>query len=92
MKQLCEKAVEILVEEANVQRVDAPVTICEWGGRPFPAKAGGPLSWARGARAASKLQSGVLPAFGRAVAYLQPLLQRALVFQCQQPLNAAAGR
>lgn len=29
MKQLCEKAVEILVEEANVQRVDAPVTICE---------------------------------------------------------------
>lgn len=29
VKQLCEKAVEILVEEANVQRVDAPVTICE---------------------------------------------------------------
>ncbi|KAL4431443.1 hypothetical protein ABPG75_006699 [Micractinium tetrahymenae] len=28
VKQLCEKAVEILVEEANVQRVDAPVTIC----------------------------------------------------------------
>lgn len=29
VKQLCEKAVEILVEEGNVQRVDAPVTICE---------------------------------------------------------------
>ena len=33
VKQLCEKAVEILVEEANVQRVDAPVTICEPRGR-----------------------------------------------------------
>ncbi len=31
MKLLCEKAVELLVEEANVQRVDAPVTICECG-------------------------------------------------------------
>ena len=29
VKLLCEKAVELLVEEANVQRVDAPVTICE---------------------------------------------------------------
>ena len=29
VKQLCEKALEILVEESNVQRVDAPVTICE---------------------------------------------------------------
>jgi hypothetical protein len=29
VKQLCEKAIEIFVEEANVQRVDAPVTICE---------------------------------------------------------------
>ena len=28
VKWLCQKAVEILVEEANVQRVDAPVTIC----------------------------------------------------------------
>lgn len=28
VKQLCEKALEILVEESNVQRVDAPVTIC----------------------------------------------------------------
>lgn len=36
VKLLCEKAVELLVEEANVQRVDAPVTICEllfWGWR-----------------------------------------------------------
>ncbi len=29
VKLLCEKALEILVEEGNVQRVDAPVTICE---------------------------------------------------------------
>ena len=29
VKSLCEKALEILVEEGNVQRVDAPVTICE---------------------------------------------------------------
>jgi serine/threonine-protein phosphatase 4 catalytic subunit len=28
VKYLCEKATEILVEESNVQRVDAPVTIC----------------------------------------------------------------
>ena len=28
VKILCEKATEILVEESNVQRVDAPVTIC----------------------------------------------------------------
>lgn len=28
VKTLCEKAVEILVEESNVQRVDAPVTLC----------------------------------------------------------------
>lgn len=28
VKILCEKAIEILVEESNVQRVDAPVTIC----------------------------------------------------------------
>ncbi len=28
VKTLCEKALEILVEESNVQRVDAPVTIC----------------------------------------------------------------
>ena len=30
VKQLCEKALEILVEESNVQRVDAPVTICKF--------------------------------------------------------------
>ena len=29
VKQLCAKALEILVEESNVQRVEAPVTICE---------------------------------------------------------------
>ncbi len=29
VKALCEKAVEILVEESNVQRVDAPVTLCK---------------------------------------------------------------
>lgn len=31
VKQLCQKALEILVEESNVQRVDAPVTVCEYG-------------------------------------------------------------
>ena len=29
VKSLCAKALEVLVEESNVQRVDAPVTICE---------------------------------------------------------------
>lgn len=29
VKQLCNKALEILVEESNVQRVEAPVTICK---------------------------------------------------------------
>ncbi len=29
VKQLCNKALEVLVEESNVQRVDAPVTVCE---------------------------------------------------------------
>lgn len=28
VKTLCQKALEILVEESNVQRVDAPVTVC----------------------------------------------------------------
>ena len=28
VKELCEKAKEILIEESNVQRVEAPVTIC----------------------------------------------------------------
>lgn len=28
VKLLCDKAVEILVEESNVQRIDSPVTIC----------------------------------------------------------------
>ena len=32
VKTLCEKALEILVEESNVQRVDAPVTICAVAG------------------------------------------------------------
>lgn len=30
MKQLCQRALEVLVEESNVQRVDSPVTVCEW--------------------------------------------------------------
>lgn len=29
VKQLCQRALEVLVEESNVQRVDSPVTICE---------------------------------------------------------------
>ena len=28
VKVLCQKALEVLVEESNVQRVDAPVTVC----------------------------------------------------------------
>jgi len=28
VKELCEKALEILAEESNVQRIDAPVTVC----------------------------------------------------------------
>ena len=36
VKVLCEKALEVLVEESNVQRVDAPVTICEFASH-FPA-------------------------------------------------------
>ena len=29
VKVLCQKALEVLVDESNVQRVDAPVTICK---------------------------------------------------------------
>lgn len=29
VKLLCERAIEILVEEGNVQHIEAPVTICE---------------------------------------------------------------
>lgn len=29
VKVLCQKALEVLVEESNVQRVDAPVTVCK---------------------------------------------------------------
>lgn len=39
VKALCSKAREILVEESNVQRVDAPVTV--WSGprrRPLPRR------------------------------------------------------
>jgi serine/threonine-protein phosphatase 4 catalytic subunit len=36
VKQLCQMATEILVEESNVQRVDAPVTICERAPPAFP--------------------------------------------------------
>ena len=28
VKNLCDKAREILIDESNVQRVDAPVTVC----------------------------------------------------------------
>ena len=34
VKALCLKAMEILVEESNVQRVDAPVTVCAATHRP----------------------------------------------------------
>eukprot|EP00879_Flechtneria_rotunda_P018032 GHRR01018899.1.p1 GENE.GHRR01018899.1~~GHRR01018899.1.p1 ORF type:complete len:184 (+),score=18.86 GHRR01018899.1:184-735(+) len=30
VKILCQKALEVLVEESNVQRVDAPVTVCKY--------------------------------------------------------------
>jgi serine/threonine-protein phosphatase 4 catalytic subunit len=30
VKTLCQKALEVLVEESNVQRVDAPVTVCKY--------------------------------------------------------------
>ena len=33
VKVLCQKALEVLVEESNVQRVDAPVTVCERASR-----------------------------------------------------------
>jgi hypothetical protein len=35
VKDLCNKAREILCEESNVQRVDAPVTVCtpSWPGK-----------------------------------------------------------
>lgn len=33
VKALCDKAREILIDEANVQRVDAPVTVRRAGGR-----------------------------------------------------------
>ena len=29
VKNLCDKAREILIDESNVQRVDAPVTVCQ---------------------------------------------------------------
>lgn len=32
VKVLCQKALEVLVEESNVQRVDAPVTVCKHTG------------------------------------------------------------
>jgi serine/threonine-protein phosphatase 4 catalytic subunit len=30
VKALCDKAREILIDESNVQRVDAPVTVCSF--------------------------------------------------------------
>lgn len=44
VKILCQKALEVLVEESNVQRVDAPVTVCEWG-----SQGGGSIPAMRGA-------------------------------------------
>ena len=36
VKVLCQRAQDLLVEEGNVQRVDSPVTICEWRcGEPY---------------------------------------------------------
>jgi serine/threonine-protein phosphatase 4 catalytic subunit len=32
VKVLCQRALEVLVEESNVQRVDAPVTVCKHPG------------------------------------------------------------
>ena len=50
MKSLCQKAMEILMEESNVQRVDAPVTVSTTTTaqrtlpiKPQPASASGPL-------------------------------------------------
>ena len=36
VKSLCAKALEVLVEESNVQRVDSPVTICRSISFPSP--------------------------------------------------------
>ena len=41
VKTLCQKALEILVEESNVQRVDAPVTVCEHRSPAGPASSSG---------------------------------------------------
>jgi hypothetical protein len=62
VKTLCQKALEILVEESNVQRVDAPVTVCE---RPaacqpraamWPRAPGGPAPRPPPSRAPGALQ------------------------------------
>ena len=45
VKILCQKALEVLVEEGNVQRVDTPVTICE-----TPSAAVHLLCWQRAGR------------------------------------------
>jgi serine/threonine-protein phosphatase 4 catalytic subunit len=47
VKTLCQKALEILVEESNVQRVDAPVTVCE----PPPPGPGRAAMWRAAVRA-----------------------------------------
>lgn len=63
VKLLCEKAVELLVEEANVQRVDAPVTICELpssGGRLRRSAPTRLCCWARRLPGV-KLQCGHVP-------------------------------
>ena len=44
VKALCLKAMEILVEESNVQRVDAPVTVRAATRSPFPSPSPSPSS------------------------------------------------
>jgi hypothetical protein len=58
VKALCERAVEILVEEANVQRVDAPVTICELA----PRRPSAAAALVAGAAAGRRLQFCRAPA------------------------------
>jgi hypothetical protein len=56
VKMLCDKALEILVEESNVQRVDSPVTICTFHELTLPVQ--------------SQSLAGVVTAHGFSVDYL----------------------
>ena len=55
VKAICSKAREILVDESNVQRVDAPVTVSRWkAGRGIvPLARVGEVVWERGGKHAS---------------------------------------